>query len=176
MEEITKSSQTIFKGKIINLRIDEVILPNGKISTREVVEHPGAVVIIPCLKDKIVVLRQYRKPVEEVLFELPAGKIEQGEDPLKSAARELFEETGYQAEKLIKLTTFYTSPGFSNEIMHLFLAQELHMEHQQLDQDEFLEVGLYSLDELISMILENKIKDAKTIVGLFWLKMFKAGE
>lgn len=175
MKEITKGSKTIYKGKIINLRIDEVMLPNGKSSTREIVEHPGAVVIIPLVEGKIAVLKQYRKPVDEILFELPAGKIEEGEDPLTSAERELVEETGFRAEKLVKLNSFYTTPGFSNEIMHLFLAKGLRMERQRLDQDEFLEVSLYSLEELIKMVLDNRIKDAKTIIGLLWLKMFESG-
>jgi len=176
VKEYTTKTEYLYKGRIIKLRLDEVSLPNGKKSFREIVEHPGAVVVIPLLDDgRIAVIKQYRKPADEILIELPAGKIELNEDPLNCAKRELLEETSYKAKTLTKLTSFYTTPGFSNEFMYLYLAEGLIKEHMQLNQDEFLEVEFYSLEELMKMVLENKIKDGKTIIGLFWLKLLKQG-
>ena len=171
LKEITRKSQIIYKGKLVNLRLEEVLLPDERIASREIIEHPGSVVIIPLLENnKIVVIKQFRKPVEQVLYELPAGKLEKGEDIAKCAERELLEETGYKAKEMIKLSSFYTTPGFSDELMHLFLAKGLILNQQQLNQNEFLEVNIFSLAELIKMVIENKIRDAKSIIGLFWAK------
>lgn len=171
LKEITRKSQIIYKGKLVNLRLEEVLLPDERIASREIIEHPGSVVIIPLLENnKIVVIKQFRKPVEQVLYELPAGKLEKGEDIAKCAERELLEETGYKAKEMIKLSSFYTTPGFSDELMHLFLAKGLILNQQQLNQNEFLEVNIFSLEELIKMVIENKIRDAKSIIGLFWAK------
>ena len=176
VKELTTKSKYLYRGKIINLCLDEVSLPNGKKSTREVVEHPGAVVIIPLLHDgRVAVIKQYRKPADEILIEFPAGKIEQNEDPLNCAKRELLEETGYKANTFTKLSSFYTTPGFSNEFIYLYLAEGLIKEQQQLEQDEFLEVEFYCIEELMKMVLNNKIKGGKTIIGLLWLKLLKQG-
>lgn len=170
MREKTLASQTIYQGKIVTLRIDEVGLPNGKRSTREIVEHPGAVAVVPLLDSgEVVMVKQFRKPVERLLYEIPAGKLEKGENPLLCAQRELLEETGLEAKKWIKLCQFYTTPGFSNEIMHLFLARELVVGPSNLEDDEFLEVERIPLEKLANMLKEGKIQDAKTIIGLLWL-------
>lgn len=167
LSEKTINSKTIFKGKIINLKVDEVRLPNGKISSREIVNHPGGVAIVALTdKNKILLVRQYRKPVEEALLELPAGKLEYNENPIECAKRELIEETGYKCDEIKLLTMFYTTPGFSDEKMYLYFAKNLKKEIAQPDEDEFLELYEYDLNELKNMISENKIKDAKTVIGI----------
>ncbi|ABY92839.1 MULTISPECIES: NUDIX hydrolase [Thermoanaerobacter] len=172
-KEVTVNTNKIFEGKIINLRVDEVKLPNGKVTTREIVEHPGGVSIVAVNEEgKILLVKQYRKPAEESLLEIPAGKLEKGEDPLICAKRELLEETGYEAGFIKQLITFYTTPGFSNEKMYLYFAKDLKKYTAQPDEDEFLEVYEYTPEELWEMILQNQIKDSKTIIGiLYYLKM-----
>ncbi|MGB9779423.1 NUDIX hydrolase [Caldanaerobacter sp.] len=177
VKEETVSSKRIFEGKIINLRVDEVKLPNGKVTTREVVEHPGGVSIVAVTNEgKLLLVKQYRKPAEEILLEIPAGKLEKGEDPKECAKRELSEETGYEAGYLKHLLTFYTTPGFSNEKMYLYFAKDLKKVKVHPDEDEFLEVVEYSPEELWQMILKNMIKDSKTVIGvLYYLKLGKEG-
>lgn len=175
--EATVNTQYIFSGKILKLRLDEVELPDGKYSTREIVEHPGAVAIIPIDEDKnVIMVRQYRKPVEEVLLEIPAGKLEANEDVHTCAQRELLEETGYKAEKMIHIMEFYTTPGFSNEKMSLFLALGLEAAESKADEDEFIKREKIPLDKAIEMIKNGEIKDAKTIVGLLLSHLFLQGE
>jgi ADP-ribose pyrophosphatase len=176
-KEETLNSKRIFEGKIINLRVDEVKLPNGKITTREVVEHPGGVSVVAVTDEgKLLLVKQYRKPAEEIILEIPAGKLEKGEDPETCAKRELSEETGYEAGYLKHLLTFYTTPGFSNERMYLYFAKDLKKVKIHPDEDEFLEVVEYSPEELWQMILQNMVKDAKTIIGvLYYLKLWKEG-
>ncbi|MCM3465851.1 NUDIX hydrolase, partial [Bacillus licheniformis] len=121
--EKTISSQTIYEGKVITLKVDEVLLPNGHTAKREIVTHQGAVAVMALTDEgKLVAVRQFRKPLEQVIVELPAGKLEPGEEPLACAKRELQEETGYQAKDYTLLSSFFTSPGFANEILHLYLA------------------------------------------------------
>lgn len=164
----------MYEGRIINLRLDSVVLENGNTAMREVVEHPGAVGIV-ALKENgdIVMVKQYRKAVEQVLLELPAGKLEQGEDPADCAARELTEETGYTAGDLRYLVSFYTSPGFSNEVMHMFLATDLKEGKNDPDDDEMVETVEISRDRAIDMILKGEIKDGKTIAGILLLGILK---
>lgn len=177
MKEQTLSSKTIYSGKIINLRLEEVLLADGKTSTREIVEHPGAVAIIPVFANNdILLVRQYRKPVEQILYELPAGKLGKDEDPLACAQRELLEETGYSAREVTKIFDFYTTPGFSNEIMHIFLAQGLSSGSQNLDGDEFIQVERMPLNKLLAMVKNGEIKDAKTIIGILYLAKQKNGD
>lgn len=169
--EKTLDSREIYRGRIINVRLDRVELPGGRTAYREVVEHPGAVCIAAVKEDqKIILVKQFRKPVEETLIELPAGKLEAGEDPEECAARELAEETGYRAGKMEHLISFYTSPGFSDEIMHLFLATDLSPGESNPDQDEMLQIVEVDLEKAVEMVLEGKIKDSKTAVGIFILK------
>src|SRR5690606_18799272 len=152
-EEKTMKSEKIYEGKIVNLRIDTVELPDKKYSKREIVEHPGSVGIIPITDDShIILVKQFRKPVEQNLLEIPAGKIEINEEPKETAFRELCEETGFVANKLEYLFEFYTSPGFSNEKMYLFVAKELVKREADPDDDEYIEVLKVKIEDSINMI------------------------
>ena len=149
-EEKTIKSTPIFDGKVIKVFHEEVELPNGKQSKREIVKHPGAVGIIPITKDKkIVLVEQYRKPLERSIIEIPAGKLEEGEAPEVTALRELEEETGYTAAKLEHIISFYTSPGFADELIHLYIAKDLEKVEEPLsqDEDEFVELMSCTLEE-----------------------------
>lgn len=175
--EKTISTKTIFEGRIIDVVVEDVQLPNGKTSKREIVKHPGAVAIIAVTNDnKIVMVEQYRKALERALVEIPAGKLEKGEEPIVCARRELEEETGYHCEKLKHLTSFYTSPGFADELVHLFVAEELVklQESAELDEDEFVDILELTLDEAISFMSENKIYDAKTAYAIQYLQLKQA--
>jgi len=170
--EKTLKEREIFSGRIIKVKVADVELSNGGFSQREIVEHPGAVAILAVTDEqKVVLLRQFRKAVEEVLWEIPAGKLEKNEDPLICAKRELQEETGYTAEKWEKLCQFYTSPGFSNEILYLYRAEGLKLGLSNLDQDEFVEVFTLSRKELEELLEQGKIKDAKTLLGLLYFNL-----
>jgi ADP-ribose pyrophosphatase len=165
--EKTMKSERIYDGKILNLRVDTVELPDKKYSKREIVEHPGAVAIIAVNdKNEMIMIRQYRKSIDKILLEIPAGKLEINEEPIASAKRELKEETGYTADKIEYIMEFYTSPGFSNEKIYLFLAQGLAEGEQELDVGEYIDVEKYSVDELMKMIKFGEIVDSKTIVGI----------
>ncbi|MDI3312111.1 MAG: NUDIX hydrolase [Thermoanaerobacterium sp.] len=169
LTEVTKNSNIIFSGKIINLRVDDVVLPNGKIATREIVEHNGGVSILAINKNgKIIMVEQYRKPAEKMLIEIPAGKLNIGEKPLECAKRELMEETGYIAKELKHLFSFYPSPGFSTEILHLFLADDLEKGISNTDPDEFLNVHEYTIDEIRDIMQKGLIEDAKTLIALLY--------
>ena len=126
LEEKTLSTQQIFNGKVISLQVDEVELPNGKKAKRELIKHPGAVAIIAITdENKLVLVEQYRKALQRTIVEIPAGKLEKGEEPLECAKRELEEETGYECKSIELVTSFYTSPGFADEIVHVYLATGL---------------------------------------------------
>jgi len=172
-EEITISSKRIFDGRVISLQVDKVELPNGNISTREIVRHPGAVAVVAITKDnKMILVEQYRKPLEQSIFEIPAGKLEKGEDIEASAKRELEEETGYTCKELEHLTSFYTSPGFANEILHIYRANDLvYRNSLQTDEDEFVNVVEVTLEEALQMVKEQKIFDAKTIYAVQYWQM-----
>lgn len=171
MKEKTISRRIIYQGRILNLRIDRVKLPGGKISFREIVEHPGAVGIIPLLPDnRIVLVKQYRKPIEKITYEIPAGTLKGKEDIFSCAKRELAEETGYQAGQIKKVLTYYPSPGFCNEILHLFLACNLRKGKIKLDEDELVSVKIVSLKKAEEMIKKGQINDSKSVIALFWLK------
>lgn len=175
--ETTINTKQIFSGKILKLRLDEVKLPNGKHSTREIVEHPGAVAIVPLDDDRnVIMVRQYRKPVEEVLLEIPAGKLEKNEDINLCAQRELLEETGYKAKNLIHIMDFYTSPGFSNEKMALFIAAGLEESVGRPDEDEIIKKERIPLEKALDMVKNGEIKDAKTIVGLLVSQFYFQGD
>ena len=173
-EEKTIKTDHIFKGKIISLQVDDVILPDGKSGKREIVKHPGAVAVIALTTDKkIVMVEQYRKAMDLSLIEIPAGKMEPGEDPIVTAARELEEETGYEAEKLDHLISFYTSPGFADEIIHLYIATNItKVENPRAgDEDEFVELHELTLEEAVKLVEEQRIYDAKTAYAVLYMQM-----
>ncbi|WP_066193091.1 NUDIX hydrolase [Gracilibacillus timonensis] len=173
-EEKTLESKPIFNGKIIEVQVDQVSLPNGENSTRELVKHPGAVAVIALTEEnKIVFVRQYRKPLEKALVEIPAGKLEEGEQPETTAIRELEEETGYTTDHLQLIQSFYTSPGFSDEIVHLYLADQLQVldTPKLLDEDEFVERMELTLEETEELVEKQEIHDAKTVYALLYLKL-----
>lgn len=172
-EERTMKSDRIYEGKIVNLRIDTVELPDKKYSKREIVEHPGAVAIIPITEDnKIILVRQFRKSVEKPLLEIPAGKIEINEEPKETALRELAEETGFKANNMEYITEFYTSPGFSNEKVYLFLATQLQNGEANPETDECIETETYDILDLVEMVDRGEINDSKTIIGIFYAEKY----
>lgn len=161
--EVTVLKNTIYQGKILNLRVDTAGLPNGKEAPREFVEHNGGVTVAALTDDaKLIFVRQFRYPYMEEVLELPAGKLEKGEDPLEAGKRELREEAGVTAEQYINLGEFYPSPGYTNEVIYLYGARDLTQVEQELDEDEFLNVEYISLDKAVDMVLSNEIKDGKT--------------
>ena len=165
-EEKTMKTEKIYEGKVLNLRIDTVELPDKKYSKREIVEHPGAVAIVALTnQNEIVLVKQYRKAIERELLEIPAGKLEIGEEPKETAIRELKEETGYTSSKIEYLLEFYTSPGFSNEKIYLFLANGLIAGQAEPEKDEYIELVKVKLEDLIDMIDKGEIIDSKTIIG-----------
>jgi ADP-ribose pyrophosphatase len=172
-KEITVKSEKIFEGKIINLRVDTVELKNQKYAKREIVEHKGASAVIAINEnDELILVKQYRKAVEEFLFELPAGKINVAEEPIECAFRELQEETGYEAKTLTKIYDIYSTPGFSNEKIYLFKAEGLTYTSTNFDEDEDIEIIAISKDKAKKMLETGQLIDSKTIVGvLFWLSM-----
>ncbi len=165
------NSSEKFEGKILRLYVDEVKLPNGHTSFREVVRHPGAsAVIVKSNENKIILERQYRYPINEILWEIPAGKLDAGEDPLDCAKRELMEETGITAKRWEKLGHIYTTPGFSDEKIYLYFADEISNGKTHLDEDEFVEVKYFTIREVELMIMNNEIVDSKTIAAFFRAK------
>lgn len=167
LTEKTLESKRMFEGKLVNLRIDTVELPDGKTSTREVVEHRGAVAIVPMLDhEKVVLVRQYRQPAGAVLLEIPAGTLDKGEDPAECARRELSEEIGYFPEKLTEMFHSYLAPGYSTEMLHTFLAEDLKRVGENRESDEFIEVVTVNLRDAVEMILNGEIVDAKSICGI----------
>ncbi|HLU23796.1 MAG TPA: NUDIX hydrolase [Bacillaceae bacterium] len=173
-EEKTIKSEAIFSGKIIQLQVDDVLLPDGKEAKREIVKHPGAVAIIALTtENKIIMVEQYRKPLERSLLEIPAGKLEVGEEPKLTAERELEEETGYRAGNIEHLISFYTSPGFANELLHLYIATNLEKVENPLagDEDEFVELHELSLDDALKAVETKWIYDAKTAYAVQYLQM-----
>ena len=161
------STKNIYSGKVVTLNIDTVTLPNGVTIDLEVVRHPGAAAVVP-LKDNgtVVLIKQFRHAADGFIYEIPAGKLHPGEDPKHCAARELEEEIGYQAGKLELLSSIFTAPGFTDEVIHIYKATELAKGRQNLDRDEVLEIVEVSLQEAIDMIRVGRIRDAKTMVGL----------
>ena len=166
------SSTEIFSGRVLHIRVDRVQLPNGHESTREVVAHPGGVGIV-ALTDagEVLLVQQYRYPYGEIVTEIPAGKRESGEDPLITGQRELEEETGYTAEHYEPLGTLYPSPGYTDEVIYLYLATGLHKAAAHPDEDEFLHVLRRPLAQLMEQVMDGTLPDAKTQIAL--LKVWK---
>ncbi|HBE9317373.1 NUDIX hydrolase [Clostridioides difficile] len=175
LEEKTISSDRVYTGKIITLKVDTVEIPGQGYQKRELVEVGGAVGIVAITDDnKVVLVKQFRKPIEKPIFEIPAGKLEKNESPKECAERELKEETGYSAKNIKLIHKFFTSAGFSNEIMFVYLATGLTPGENNLDADEFLDVYEIELEEAYNMVLKNDVEDAKTSIGLLLVKdMFK---
>lgn len=166
-EEKTMKSDKLYEGKIINLRIDTVEMPEKRYSKREIVEHPGGVGIVTITDDNsLILVRQYRKAVNKMLLEIPAGKLEINEEPRETAIRELREETGYTANNYRYLMEFYTSPGYTTEKIYMFMATDLIEGNQELDLGEYCEIEKYSIEDLIKMIDRGEIIDSKTIIGI----------
>ncbi|BCJ85834.1 NUDIX domain-containing protein [Effusibacillus dendaii] len=169
LQEPTLKSETIYAGKVVKLQVDTVQLPNGHQAIREIVRHPGAVAILAITDNgKVLLVRQFRKSCGRSLVEIPAGKLEKGEQPFDSAKRELMEETGYTASEWKHLHSMFTSPGFADEVIHLFLARGLRKGKQSLDQDEFLDLMEVDLAEAERLLAANEVADAKTITALYW--------
>ena len=163
LKETTRSSETIFEGKVVHLKRDVVILPDGSEAYREVVEHTGGVCIAAVDDERRVFLvDQFRYPIGAVVTELPAGKLERGEDPYAAAVRELREETGCTADEVRSLGSILPSPGYTSERLHLYLATGLHEGTQSLDDGEFLNCYRIPLSEAVSMVRDNRIEDAKS--------------
>lgn len=175
LTEITVKEEYLFKGKIIRLRRDEVVLPDGNNAIREVVEHNGGVCVAPLTDDgKLLMVRQFRYPYKEEILELPAGKRDSlDEDPLACGIRELKEETGAVADKLTFLGQLYPTPGYCGEIIWLYAATGLHFGEQTPDEDEFLEVESHDLDTVVDWVLSGKITDAKTQAAVLKIKILR---
>ena len=162
-------SRSIYKGRVIHVRVDRVVEPGGVEATREIVEHRGSVVILPRLSDgRILLVRQYRYAARRHLWELVAGSMEPGESVIRAARRELQEETGYRAGSLKRLFSFYPSPGVLTEQMHLVEASNLKMSNAAPEEDERIQVRAFSKTEIDKLIQERKIIDGKTLVGVMW--------
>jgi ADP-ribose pyrophosphatase len=166
----TLKSKSIYRGRIVELKLDHIIEPGGVETTREIIYHPGSVVVIPHLPGgKLILVRQFRYAAQDSLWELVAGGLEKGERPIQGARRELIEEAGFRARRLKTVLDFYPSPGILSEKMHLVEAWDLTPAKGVPDEDERIEVGIFTLDEVARMIENRKIHDGKTLVGILWL-------
>lgn len=175
--EETVDSQIVFRGKIITVRLDTAKLENGKTASREVVEHPGGVCILPMEEDGTVyTVRQFRYPFGRVTEELPAGKLDGPEDHRLAALRELSEEIGAEPEELVYLGYLMASPGFSSEMLHMYLARGLHHGEQHPDEDEFLEVERTPFSVLVERVMAGELTDAKTVAAVLKTKEYLSRE
>lgn len=174
LEEKFISTQTIFNGKIFNVHRDDVLLPNGKTAFREVVEHSGAVMVAPLDENEnLIFVRQYRYPFKSVLLELPAGKLEKGENALEAGIRELKEEVGAVAEKIIPLGKIYPTVAFCSEVITMFAATNLHIGESCPDEDEFIQTVKIPLSDAVEMVMNGEIVDGKTIAAVLKLHVLK---
>ncbi|MFA5867842.1 MAG: NUDIX hydrolase [Actinomycetota bacterium] len=166
-------SKSVFNGEVLKVRVDEVRMPSGKIVEREVITHGGAVGIIPVTDDnKIILVEQYRHAVDKMLLEIPAGKLDPGETPEDCARRELIEETGQAPGRLIPISSFFTSPGYSNEIFHLYAAEDLSVEVADEPEEEIVGTVDVTVAEAIKMIDDGRIEDGKTIAAIGMIKIY----
>lgn len=176
LKETRVEGSVVYDGSFLKVERDKIQLPDGSITQREFIRHPGAVVILPLLPDgRILLERQFRYPNSQVFIEFPAGKIDPGEDHLDCAKRELEEETGYTAAKWRFVCTIHNAIAYSDEHLELFLAEELSAGQQKLDEGEFLETFSVTLPELLEMVKRGEITDVKTIIGAFWLEKILSG-
>lgn len=175
LNEATLSSESVFKGRLLDVRRDKVRLPNGAEVTREYVVHPGAAMVVPLLADgQVLLVRQYRYPLHRAFIEFPAGKIDPGESPRQTAERELIEETGYRAGNFTELTTIHNAIGYSDERIVLYLAEDLTVGEQELDEHEFVELFTVPLSQLMAWIAAGEVTDVKTIIGAFFVQQHLA--
>ena len=169
-KETKLNSEQIYEGRVISLRRDEVLCPNGQKSIREVVSHLGGVGILIKVGDKFIIEKQFRYALGKEIYELPAGKLEKGEEPLEAAKRECLEETGYRPLEMIHLGDSYPTGGYSSEVIHLYYCPKAVKEARHLDSDENIELIYLSLEEIEKMIAENTIKDSKTVSAIYLYK------
>lgn len=166
LEEKTIESTKIFDGNIVKLRVDTIEFPDGSTAKRELIDHPGGVGILAVTPDgKIPLVKQFRKPFEKAIYEIPAGKLDKNEEPLCCGKRELQEETGYTAKEFISLGYIYPSPGFLNETAYIYFARGLEKGQDNPDEDEFLDVEEFTVDEVRNMVINNEINDAKSVIA-----------
>ena len=172
-EEKTLKENLIYDGKIVKLYNDDVECPNGLKATREYIKHPGGACVLPIFGDEILFIKQYRYAYRKDILELPAGKLEKGEEPLKAAIRELEEETGYKASSLISLGEIYPTVGYTDEVIYLFASEDLSKGHLNLDKDEFIDLVRIKFDKAYEMAVNGEIKDAKTVTAILRYKALK---
>ena len=166
LDEKKLKSETVYSGKIITLEVDEVELPDGKISYRECIRHSGGACVLLVKDEKVLLVKQFRYLYGKPIYEIPAGKINAGEDPMLAAARELEEEAGFKA-KLSHLLDIYPTPGYTDEIIHVYYADSYKVTSQKLDEGEFLNYCFIDLKKVVKMIEDGEIKDAKTIIAVY---------
>ena len=173
-EEKTVSSEKVFEGRIIKVKVDRVEMPDGSVATRELVEHPGGVGIVAITdKDEIILVEQYRKPLDKVIYEIPAGKLDPGEHHRTCGIRELGEETGLSAKVFDYMGFIYPSPGFTDEVTHVYLAKELTQGETHPDDDEFLDVKKVPFNTALKMVMDGEINDAKSVFGILKYNMMR---
>jgi ADP-ribose pyrophosphatase len=176
LTEIELTTETVYRGNLLHVRRDTVRLPNGTDTAREYIVHPGAVLVVPILDDgRLVFERQYRYPLRRSFIELPAGKIDPNEDILTTGKRELLEETGYTAQNWQYLAALHPCIGYSDEIIHIYLATGLQAGQKHLDDDESLEVFTMTLEEAMKALRHGEITDGKTVIALFWAEKHISG-
>jgi ADP-ribose pyrophosphatase len=176
LREDEVSSETVFQGRLLEVRCDHVRLPDGGVATREYVVHPGAVMVVPLLDDgRLVMERQWRYPLNRAMLEFPAGKLERGEAPFTCAVRELHEETGYTAREWGRAGLLHNAIAYSTEGIEVWFARGLTLGERQLDAGEFLDVQLVTSADLDRHCAEGRVTDAKTLVGLLWLQNWQSG-
>ncbi len=164
------SSELVYRGRAVTLRRDSIELSTGRRTSREIIEHPGSVAIVPFLEGRILLIKQFRLATRGVIWEVPAGTLERGEEPEACARRELEEETGYRAGEMEHLFEAYLAPGYSTELMHFFLATSLEKSEQRTEEDEIIRVEPIEPGEVTRMILSNEIRDAKSIAAIAYLQ------
>jgi ADP-ribose pyrophosphatase len=167
--EKTISKEEVYQGSIIRVERQTVELPDGRKASRDIIRNAGASAVVPITEDRcIIMVTQFRKPIETTSLEIPAGKLDEGEDPLHCAARELEEETGYKAEKIEKILTLHPAPAFADEMLHIYKATGLTPGTSRPDEDEFITAQKYRIEDVLKMIEDGTIKDAKTIAGVLY--------